>query len=182
MQNTSKTRLSHIWKKWYQSGAVANAEILTFSTRQLLCAVDNMKKNRTFHLGDILSITTGRLVSPRHIDGVYDILSYMTDDSLFSHQLRRASDECKPHILAQHPELEEIDASVVNGENWKQWLAEQVAKYGEQLEIKPLVSGIHKIKDPAEEAEEMVGSNKVIKVDLDKLRKEGENSIDPRLN
>lgn len=141
-----------------------------------------MIENRSFHLGDILSITTGRLVSPRHIDGVYDILNYMTDDNLFTHQLPRASDECKPHILAQHPELEEIDASGVNGENWKQWLEEQVAKYGEQLEIKPLVSGIHKIKDPVEEAEEMVGPDKVIKVDLNELSKEDENKIDPRLN
>ena len=44
MQNTSKTRLSHIWRKWYRSGAVANAEILTFSTKQLFCLVDNMEK------------------------------------------------------------------------------------------------------------------------------------------
>ncbi len=32
--------------------------------------------SRDFDLGDIPSITTGALVSPRHIDGVYDILDY----------------------------------------------------------------------------------------------------------
>lgn len=31
---------------------------------------------RNFHLGDILSITTGRLVSRRHMEGVYDLLNF----------------------------------------------------------------------------------------------------------
>ena len=39
--------------------------------------------SRDFDLGDIPSITTGALVSPRHIDGVYDILDYMTGEQLF---------------------------------------------------------------------------------------------------
>jgi hypothetical protein len=37
---------------------------------------------RPFHLGDVLTITTGRLVSPRHMDGVYDVLNFMTGDNL----------------------------------------------------------------------------------------------------
>ena len=74
-------------------------------------------KTKKFHLGDVLSITTGRLVSPRHMDGVYDILNFMTGDNLFTHQLPRASDECKPHLLAQFPQLAEVDTSGVNGKN-----------------------------------------------------------------
>ena len=62
-------------------------------------------QTKQFHLGDVLSITTGRLVSPRHIDGVYDILNFMTGDNLFTHQLPRASDECKPYLVAQFPQL-----------------------------------------------------------------------------
>lgn len=33
---------------------------------------------RQFHISDILTITSGRLVSSRHMDGIYDILNYMT--------------------------------------------------------------------------------------------------------
>ena len=62
-------------------------------------------QTKQFHLGDVLSITTGRLVSPRHIDGVYDILNFMTGDNLFTHQLPRAFDECKPYLVAQFPQL-----------------------------------------------------------------------------
>src|SRR3989338_2928760 len=62
-------------------------------------------QTKQFHLGDVLSIATNRLVSPRHIDGVYDILNFMTGDNLFTHQLPRASDECKPYLVKQFPQL-----------------------------------------------------------------------------
>lgn len=124
-----------------------------------------MKNNsRKFHLGDILSITTGKLVSPKGMDGIYGILNYMSGDDLFTHQLPRVSDECKPKILEQHPQLSEVDASPVNLENYQQWLAEQVAKYGEYLEIQPLSRGSHEYKNPIEELEDKVGKEKIIVV------------------
>lgn len=55
---------------------------------------------REFHIGDILSITTERLVSPRLIEGVYDILNYMTGDNLMTHQLPRASRHCAPYLYS----------------------------------------------------------------------------------
>lgn len=32
--------------------------------------------NKLFDLADVLSITTGRLVSPRHMAGVYEIIDF----------------------------------------------------------------------------------------------------------
>jgi hypothetical protein len=125
-------------------------------------------KTKKFHLGDVLSITTGRLVSPRHMDGVYDILNFMTGDNLFTHQLLRASDECKPHLLAQFPQLAAVDASGVNGKNHVKWLTEQVAKYGEEFEVKPVPKGTHQFKNPIAEAAEMMGGpEKIIVVQTD---------------
>ncbi len=63
-----------------------------------------MKK---FHISDVLTVTTGRLVSSRHMDGVYDILNYITGDNLFTHQLPRAARECEPWLAAQYPYLME---------------------------------------------------------------------------
>jgi len=117
-------------------------------------------QTKKFHLGDILSITTGRLVSPRHMDGVYEILNFLTGDNLLTHQLPRASHECKPYLLQQFPQLAEVDASSVNTENYKQWLSEQVAKYGEEFEVKPIPKGAHQFKDPIVEAAEIIGSKK----------------------
>ena len=102
---------------------------------------------KTFHLGDILSITTGCLVSPRHMDGICDILNWMTGDSLFTHQLPRACDECSGPLLAQHPDLAAIVPPESFGDDPEQgvarWLAEQVAVYGETREVAPLAADDH---------------------------------------
>lgn len=57
--------------------------------------------SRRFHIGDILSVTTGKLTSPRGMDGIDDILGYMTEDSPFTTQLGRFAEECTPHLERQ---------------------------------------------------------------------------------
>ncbi len=113
---------------------------------------------KSFHLGDILTITTGRLVSPRHMDGVYDVLNWMTGDDLFTHQLPRAMDECQPHLLAQHPDLARIevpDFDAIRPDRVKawidEWLARMVAVHGEHREVAPLAANEHTRIDPLAE-------------------------------
>jgi len=125
-----------------------------------------------FHLGDILSVTHGRLVSPTHIGGVYKICNFLTDDDLYTHQLPRVYAECKAHLLALHPQLNQIpligeDEAKERQERdgprwWALWLDARVAEYGEYLEVTPIPKGIHEYKDPIIEAEEMVGPDNVI--------------------
>lgn len=116
-----------------------------------------MTEARSFHLGDILSATTGRLVSPRHVDGVYDILGFMTGESLMTHQLPRASDECRPSLLEQHPALAavEVPESFDGKEHVFEWLDQQVAKYGEYLDVRPLNPEDHTSIDPISELQMM---------------------------
>ena len=112
-----------------------------------------MPEARDFHLGDILSVTTGLLVSPRHIEGVYDILNWMTGDNLFTHQLPRAGKECRDPLLRQHPDLadvrvpEEFDGK----EHVDRWLAEQVERYGETRPVAPLAPVDHTRINPIDE-------------------------------
>lgn len=106
---------------------------------------------RDFHLGDILSVTTGILVAPRHMDGLYELLNYMTGDNLFTHQLMRASDECKTHLLAQHPQLAEVQPGEMAAEAVTPWLTEQVARFGEYLAVTPLAPQDHTRIDPIAE-------------------------------
>ena len=122
-----------------------------------------MKKK--YHIGDILSITTGKLVSPRHIDGVYDILNFMTGDNLFTHQLGRGSDECRPWLKAQHPQLKSIDTSNINPDNWQDWLLKMVDQYGEYLDVEPLPEGVHDSIDPLTELSRMVPEKKVVVIE-----------------
>jgi hypothetical protein len=114
---------------------------------------------KEFHLGDILSITTERLVSPRRIGGVYDILNWMTGENLMTHQLPRASRECGGPLLAQHPDLAAVPVPDQFGDGSGEsarlavetWLAEQVAVYGETREVTPLHPDDHTHIDPLTE-------------------------------
>lgn len=118
---------------------------------------------REFYLGDILSITTDRLVSPRKMDGVYEILNYMTGDDLFTHQLPRAADECAPELLRQHPQLADVDASSVHDPATAEaFLAEMKAAHGDTLPVLPLPMGAHLNIDPLKELSVMVGDKPII--------------------
>jgi hypothetical protein len=131
-----------------------------------------------FHLGDILSVTTERLVSPDHIDGVYRILNYMTGDNLFTHQLPRANHECAPALLAQHPQLNAVEVPDDFGPDPEAavtaWLAEQVARYGETLPVEPLAAADHTRIDPVDELAMLKGGDRsgIIVVRLDEDRDE----------
>lgn len=129
-----------------------------------------MTATRTFHLGDVLTITTGALVSPRHMDGVYDILNWMTGDDLMTHQLPRASNECHGPLLAQHPDLAAVvlpesfgsrDVDQVKA-NVERWLAEQVARFGETREVAPLDPADHTQMDPFTEMRKVAPHAQVI--------------------
>jgi hypothetical protein len=129
--------------------------------------------DRDFHLGDILTVTTGRLVSPRLMDGLYDILNYMTNDNLFTHQLPRASDECAPYLLKQHPYLAAVAPPDFPTQDaaWE-WLNEQVAIFGERLPVSPIPLDAHTYKHPVQELVEMVGPERVIVADTTDNREE----------
>lgn len=114
----------------------------------------------SFSLGAVLSITTGVLLCP--IDGVYRLLNFMTGDSIYTHQIPRVSQECKPHLLRQFPALTQVDTSTVTPENWQAWLRDQEAKHGDTLTVEPLPPGEHYQIDPLSELAEKVHPSKII--------------------
>lgn len=124
--------------------------------------------SREFHLGDVLSVTTGFLVAPRGMEAMYDLLSFMTGDSLFTHQLPRACDECAPDLLRQHPKLAEVEvpAKFADEAHALAWLAEQVAVFGERLDVAPLAEADHTRIDPLTELASMVGTDRIITVEF----------------
>jgi hypothetical protein len=123
-----------------------------------------MTTTREFHIGGILSITTGCLVSPRRMEGVYDILNFLSGDNLMTHQLPRVSREMAPRLKAQHPQLATISGDDVTSENHGDWLAARIAEFGEALPVRT-EHQFHEIKNPIAEAEEMIGADRVIVVE-----------------
>lgn len=112
---------------------------------------------RAFDLADVLTVTTGRLLSPRHMEGVYDILNFLTGDSLFTHQLPRACDFCAPLVLEQHPDLGWITGSIVPADaaDIAPWLEAMKERFGAERVLVPLEGWEH--QNPIEELADMKG-------------------------
>jgi hypothetical protein len=86
---------------------VKSLKPITTPARSLFNSQDEgLFLGKEFSLGDVLSITTGRLLSERHMDGVYDILNWMTGDNLYTHQLPRDGKACEPWLIEQYPQLD----------------------------------------------------------------------------
>ena len=141
---------------------------------------------KSFHISDVLSVTTGRLVSSRHMDGIYDILNFLTGDNLYTHQLPRAMRECKPWLRSQFPSIMEdspiitkllpvLDAKITNADKQKdrvqaaceQWvkMVQTEANLPEIVVVYEMGAEMHTHIDPVEEAQAMVGDKRVIVLD-----------------
>lgn len=123
-----------------------------------------MSAAKTFPLGTVLSITTGRMLAPNGISGVYEILNFMTGDSIYTHQIPRVCAECKPVLLKQFPALAEVDVSSVTEENWEAFLQGLAQRLPPAFDVQPMAPGEHYEIDPVSELAEMIHPSKIIVV------------------
>ena len=129
-----------------------------------------MSDTRTFHLGDLITVVTGHLVSPNHIGAVYDVCDFVTGEAHMTHQLPRASKAITPWLLEQHPWLADIKVPNFAGADERAvfaWLDEQVARYGEQHEVRAMPLGMYVGREPISELREMAPNAQIVTVDLD---------------
>ncbi len=95
-----------------------------------------------FYIGDLLSVAKCRFLSPAGIVGVNDFLKFMIGSErgrkMLKYPLFDVAEICRPYLLEQYPQLEEIDDSAVNHENWQEWLLKQIKIHGEKFTIQPL--------------------------------------------
>ncbi|HRH68835.1 MAG TPA: hypothetical protein PLB89_04940 [Flavobacteriales bacterium] len=137
---------------------------------------------KKFSLGKVLSITTGRLVSENHIDGVYEILNHMTGQSLFTHQLGMAMEKCKPVLLQAFPELALADLRSSN-DSLDTWIAKDSTQQKteaikmwlvELRQLNPTIRAEYDVptlenweySDPIQSAIDMVGADRVLAVQM----------------
>lgn len=99
-----------------------------------------MTETRNFHISDILSITDGALVSTRHMEGVYDILGFMTGRQLWTHQLPAAAEEVVEDLRLQHPDLAEVEVPgwVEDEESCNRFLESLYDTYGETRPVRAM--------------------------------------------
>lgn len=126
-------------------------------------ANDPGNQPRRFHLGDILTLTTGCMVSPRLMDGVRELISHMCGGPVFTNQLGEALEACEPALLDQHkqlagirlPDLAAPPGSAALAAEIGAWLARLVEDHGEYLDVAPLPDGAFQRWGNAEAAEDM---------------------------
>ena len=141
---------------------------------------------KAFDISDVLSVTTGRLVSSRHMDGIYDILNFLTGDSLDTHQLPRAMEECEPWLRTTFPQLfgdnpviqkalseldglmDESDDRPERGAKIAEWVEVLRGRLNlpASLPVYEMGADMHTHSDPVEEAQAMAGDKRVIALDL----------------
>lgn len=135
--------------------------------------------SKKYHISDLLTVTTGRLVSNRHMDGIYDILGHLSgEDGLFTHQLLRVMKEVEPWLEAQFPtlmkdsdfmvgELARLDNTLEERPNDPANIAEWVesvrvnAGLPEWIPVYAMSEDMHTRIDPIAEAKAMFGDDRV---------------------
>ncbi len=123
---------------------------------------------KEFHVGDILSLMTGFLVSPSGMDGLHSLAEYMAGESVWTHQLPRVMDECKEPLGNQFPDLRDVAVPErFDGADhvWR-WLAEVTDKHGETRMVAPLPSVDHTSVDPLAELKMMAPHVQVLAVEV----------------
>jgi hypothetical protein len=136
-------------------------------------------QTKAFHLSDILSITTSRLVSNRGMEGVHDILSFMAGHDIWTHQIPRVMKDCEPWLKSQFPALStpEMEADIcamcdgLEGKSNAEresiistWLKGVADKHGWLHDVQQLPPNSDGPRDPIQEAQEMFGADRVVPV------------------
>jgi len=119
---------------------------------------------KEFATCDVLSTVTGRLIG--NIGGVYEVLNWMTGESVFTHQLPRIADEARPVLVAAHPALQQAidEAEQVTTENWKEWRQTWEDRYGPMIAVPKFGADAHERIDPMSELAEKFHPDKIITV------------------
>lgn len=128
---------------------------------------------RKFELREILTVTTGRLLTNPDENGgngigaLYEILEHLTGEPPFTHTLPRFADETRPYLLRSHPELRNADVDVLDAlrgepiDRVEQWLDKCVKEWGmlPEYELSPIPIKAHARKEPMGELAGMMGHN-----------------------
>ncbi|MCX5598497.1 hypothetical protein OOK29_10130 [Streptomyces phaeochromogenes] len=109
---------------------------------------------RAFPLADVLSVTTGRLLThrtPNPGSALDDIFEFMTGEKLAWWQTARAADACTEALIAQHSFLAElkppqVTKSAIGRTALLLWLTNAEMKHGTELEVAPLTDWVHQDK------------------------------------
>lgn len=128
----------------------------------LTAAKGKSMKTERFHLGAVLSMTTGKMLC--QMDDIYRIAQHLAGEPVWTHQLGRVMSESRPHLLAQFPALANVTASGVTPDNHAVWMLDRVLEHGAWLDVAPMPADAHESIDPISELAETVHPDRIAAV------------------
>ncbi len=119
---------------------------------------------KTFPLSAILSLTTGRLLCK--FSDMHELAEWIAGHPIWTHEFAdvQLAERFKSLVFSQHPDLESIDASEVNSENYEPWLAAAIAQYGDCRVIEQ--GAQERTESPLESAARMMPGKPIIAVKI----------------
>lgn len=104
-----------------------------------------MSESRTFPLADVLSVTTGRMLSRTRMDGMGALLNYMTGQDRFTDRMiparatLAAANAAKAALIEQRPFLADLKPPAdADPADLMAWLIEVERVHGEEITVAPL--------------------------------------------
>jgi hypothetical protein len=125
------------------------------------------RTTKNFPIDAVMSTVTGILVCEDGIGCVYEVLNWMTGESVMTHQIPRISREARPVFLKLYPEMQAAidEAEQVNGENWREWLVTWTNRYGASIAVPVMNIAEHERIDPMSELAEHIHPDRILTVD-----------------
>lgn len=99
-----------------------------------------MPQTKEFDLADVLTVTTGIMLSDKGIDSVYSILNHMTGESLLFSHLSYARTCCLPLLFSTFPSLEAESPPETGEINQREYLKSAVTRLGNSFHLPTLSS------------------------------------------
>lgn len=126
-----------------------------------------MAASKAFPTADVLGAITGRLMGD--IGGIYEVLGWMTDGPVWTHQLPRIGKEAAPVVLAMHPHLAKAfeEADLIDRDNWREWLQTWLDRYGPEITVPRMTTDQHERIDPVSELAEKVHPSRIAVISTD---------------
>lgn len=109
------------------------------------------RSTREFHVGDLVSVTTGHMLSYRNAEGVLDLVDFVTGYVHTEAQLSPATEGVTPWLVRQYPWLDDVLPPKFTNETqvWE-FVNAMAYEHGTWLVVEAMPKGMYTVKTPVE--------------------------------
>lgn len=118
---------------------------------------------------DVMSAASGFLLTDEGMGPIYRVLSFVTGEDVYTHQLPRVGKELQAALLSDRPDLEDVFDLIrtkTTRETWRDVAAEIEQKLGLSMTLRRLSHDEHERIDPLSELAEKVHPDRIIPIEV----------------